>query len=35
VHALLAAGVIEKADEGIVFPYDRIHVDFTLNAMAS
>ncbi|HRL36547.1 MAG: DNA-binding protein [Ottowia sp.] len=31
VHALLAAGVLEKSDDGrIVFPYDAVHVDFTV-----
>lgn len=32
VHALLAAGMIERNDEGFVFPYDAIHVDFLLKA---
>lgn len=32
VHALLAAGVLEKTAEGlIVFPYDAVHVDFMLD----
>lgn len=31
IHALLNAGVLTKTDEGsIVFPYDAVHVDFTL-----
>jgi predicted transcriptional regulator len=31
VHALLKAGVLDRADGGrIVFPYDEIHVDFVL-----
>ena len=31
VHALLAAGVLEKDEKGrIVFPYDAVHVDFTV-----
>ncbi len=31
VHALLKAGVLDHADDGrILFPYDRIHVDFVL-----
>lgn len=35
VHALLAAGVIDRTDDGrVVFPYDAIHVDFTLHAVA-
>jgi len=33
VHALLDAGVIERADGGkIVFPHHAIHVDFMLSA---
>jgi predicted transcriptional regulator len=33
VHALLAAGVLEKDEQGrIVFPYDAVHVDFTVRA---
>jgi predicted transcriptional regulator len=33
VHALLKAGVLTKTAEGkIVFPYDGIHVNFTLRA---
>ncbi|MBX9612443.1 MAG: hypothetical protein K2X51_12550 [Burkholderiales bacterium] len=35
VHALLAAGVLEKTDDGsIVFPYDAVHVDFMMKAAA-
>jgi predicted transcriptional regulator len=35
VHALLDAGVLERSDDGgIVFPYEAIHVDFTLTAVA-
>jgi len=35
VHALLNAGVISKTPEGrLSFPYDAIHVDFTLKAVA-
>ncbi len=35
VHALLKAGVISKTAEGrMVFPYDAIHVDFVLKAVA-
>lgn len=35
VHALLKAGVIERTDDGkIVFPYDAIHVDFTITKAA-
>ena len=33
VHALLAAGVIDRSDDGrVVFPYDAVHVDFVLRA---
>ena len=32
VHALIQAGVIDRTDDGIVFPYDAIHVDFMLMA---
>jgi predicted transcriptional regulator len=33
VHALLKAGILDRADDGrIVFPYDEIHVDFVLRA---
>ncbi|MHB1871953.1 MAG: HVO_A0114 family putative DNA-binding protein [Steroidobacteraceae bacterium] len=35
VHALLDAGVISKTPEGkMIFPYDAIHVDFVLKAVA-
>ena len=30
IHALLNAGVLDRTGEGIVFPYDAVHVDFTL-----
>lgn len=30
VMALLAAGVLDRAGSGIVFPYDAVHVDFML-----
>jgi predicted transcriptional regulator len=31
VHALLDAGVLDRAEDGgVVFPYDAVHVDFTL-----
>ena len=31
VQALLKAGVVERtADAHIIFPYDAVHVDFTL-----
>lgn len=32
VHALLNAGLIQRSDEGFVFPYDGVHVDFMLKA---
>lgn len=35
VHALLDAGVLDRTDDGqIVFPFDAVHVDFTLTAVA-
>jgi predicted transcriptional regulator len=35
VHILLDAGVLERTTEGrITFPYDAIHVDFTLSKAA-
>ncbi len=30
VTALLQAGVIDRTAHGVVFPYDAVHVDFTL-----
>ncbi|HEX5314017.1 MAG TPA: transcriptional regulator [Gammaproteobacteria bacterium] len=33
VHALLDAGVLDKTEDGrVVFPYDAVHVEFTLKA---
>ena len=33
VHTLLKAGLLRKTEDGkIVFPYDAVHVDFTLRA---
>jgi predicted transcriptional regulator len=33
VHALLAAGVLRKSEDGkIEFPFDAVHVDFVLKA---
>jgi predicted transcriptional regulator len=32
IHALLAAGIIERVDGKVEFPYDAVHVDFTLRA---
>ncbi|OSQ49549.1 transcriptional regulator [Thalassospira alkalitolerans] len=35
VHALLDAGVLDREEDGrIVFPFDAVHVDFTLTAAA-
>jgi len=35
IHALLRAGIIERAEDGrFVFPYDAVHVDFTLGRAA-
>ena len=35
VHALLNAGILDRTEAGkIVFPYDAVHVDFTLHAAA-
>lgn len=35
VHALLDAGILDRTHEGkIVFPFDAVHVDFTLTAVA-
>jgi len=34
VHALLAAGVVDRSEEGFVFPFDVIRVEFTLQAAA-
>jgi len=35
VHALLDAGIIERTSDGLViFPYDAVHVDFTLTKAA-
>ncbi len=33
VHALLDAGLLDRIEDGrIVFPFDAVHVDFTLRA---
>lgn len=34
VDTLMNNGVVEKAPGGIVFPYDRIHFDFDIEAAA-
>jgi predicted transcriptional regulator len=33
IQALLAAGVVDRTEDGlVVFPYDAVHVDFVLRA---
>jgi predicted transcriptional regulator len=34
VTALIKAGVIDRAEKGVVFPYDGVRVDFTLGMAA-
>ena len=34
VHALLAAGVVDRAEKGVIFPYDGVRVDFMLGMAA-
>jgi predicted transcriptional regulator len=34
VHALVNAGLLDRTSEGVVFPYDAVHVDFTLTKAA-
>lgn len=35
IHALLRAGIVDRAEDGrFVFPYDAVHVDFTLTSAA-
>lgn len=35
VHALLDAGILDRGGDGrIVFPYDAVHVDFTITKAA-
>ncbi|MBY0510403.1 MAG: transcriptional regulator [Rhodospirillaceae bacterium] len=35
VQALVVAGVLDRADSGrVIFPYDAVHVDFTLRKAA-
>jgi predicted transcriptional regulator len=35
IHALLSAGVLDRTEDGkIVFPYDAVHVDFTITKAA-
>lgn len=34
VSALINAGVVERTNAGVVFPYDAVHVDFMLTKAA-
>jgi predicted transcriptional regulator len=34
VHALIGAGALDRTSSGVVFPYDAVHVDFTLRKVA-
>ena len=34
VTALLQAGILDQAEAGVAFPYDAVHVDFTLTNAA-
>jgi predicted transcriptional regulator len=34
VGVLVSAGVLDKTEDGVEFPYDAVHVDFTLNKAA-
>ena len=34
VQALLGAGMLDRTGEGILFPYDAVHVDFMLTKAA-
>ncbi len=34
VTALILAGVLERSKGGVIFPYDSVHVDFTLTKAA-
>jgi len=34
VHALINAGVLDRTKGGVEFPYDAVHVDFTLTKSA-
>jgi len=34
VHAMLVAGVLDRVEDGFIFPFDAIHVDFVLQAAA-
>jgi len=32
IQALVKAGVLDRSDKGVEFPYDAVHVDFVLRA---
>jgi predicted transcriptional regulator len=34
VSALIKAGVVDRQDRGVVFPYEGVHVDFVLGKAA-
>ena len=34
VHALINAGILNRTNSGVEFPYDAVHVDFTLTRAA-
>lgn len=34
VHTLINAGVVDRVDKGVAFPYDRIHFDFDVSVAA-
>ena len=34
VRALINAGVLDRTADGVLFPYDAVHVDFTLTKAA-
>ena len=34
IHALINAGVLDRTEGGVEFPYDAVHVDFTLTKAA-
>ena len=35
IRAMLDAGVLDRTDDGrVIFPYDAVHVDFTLTKAA-
>jgi predicted transcriptional regulator len=34
IQALINAGILDRTKEGVVFPYDAVHVDFMLTKAA-